>query len=111
MRTLCRVEEIPEGGVRGFGPSPGGFTGLIATRLGGRVLAYVNACPHVGVALDKEPGRFRVRDGQVVCAAHGAVFALEGGACVAGPCVGERLEAVAVTVVDGQVLVPADAGL
>ncbi|HNV79908.1 MAG TPA: Rieske (2Fe-2S) protein, partial [Thermomonas sp.] len=37
----------------------------------------------------------------LVCAAHGASFELANGVCVAGPCRGESLRAVAVEVRDG----------
>jgi nitrite reductase/ring-hydroxylating ferredoxin subunit len=112
MRTLCRLEEIPDGGAKGFGPAPGGFTGLFAVRRGGEVRIYVNACPHLGVPLDWTPDRFLSADGQrIVCATHGAEFRIADGLCLRGPCLGERLEAVMIEVRDGVVLVPEDAGL
>ncbi len=111
-RTLCRLEDIPDGASRGFGPALGGFTGLFAVRRGDAVFVYVNACPHVGAALDRAPDRFLTRDGgRIVCGAHGAQFGIEDGVCVHGPCVGDRLEPVAAQIVDGAVLVPTDAGL
>ena len=39
----------------------------------------------------------------LVCAVHGASFELRGGECVAGPCRGDALRAVAVEVRDGAV--------
>ena len=39
----------------------------------------------------------------LVCAAHGASFELQGGECLAGPCRGESLRAVAVEIRDGAV--------
>jgi nitrite reductase/ring-hydroxylating ferredoxin subunit len=112
LRLLCRVEDIPEGGTRGFPPAPGGFTGLFAIRHGDRVLVYVNSCPHLGVSLDWAPDRFLSADGsRIVCATHGAEFAIADGNCLRGPCFGDRLEAAAVEMRDGAVLVPEDAGL
>ena len=37
QRALCRLDEIPDGGCKGFGPAPGGFTGLFAVRQGDQV--------------------------------------------------------------------------
>ena len=75
MRALCRLDEIPDGGSRGFGAPPGGFTGLLAVRRGGTAHVYVNACPHLGVGLDWSPDRFLTEDGAfVVCSTHGALF-------------------------------------
>lgn len=112
MRQLCRVDEVPDGGTRGFGPAPGGFTGLFALRRGERVQVWVNSCPHLGTPLDWAPDRFLPRDGtRIVCATHGAEFGLDDGLCLRGPCKGDRLEAVPVVIEDGAVLVPEDSGV
>jgi nitrite reductase/ring-hydroxylating ferredoxin subunit len=67
---------------------------IILHRRAGKVLAWLNVCPHQGRRLDYAPGRF-LRDGDLlVCAAHGACFSLEDGECVSGPCRGSRLRQV-----------------
>ncbi|MBO9715439.1 MAG: Rieske (2Fe-2S) protein [Pseudoxanthomonas sp.] len=77
---------------------------LVVHRQGASVRAWLNVCPHAGRRLDWAPGQFlRSREGLLVCAAHGASFELEGGQCVAGPCRGDALRAVAVEVRDGRV--------
>ena len=77
---------------------------LILHRQGDAVRAWLNVCPHAGRRLDWAPGKFlKSKEGLLVCAAHGASFELENGHCVAGPCRGDALRAVAVEVVDGQV--------
>ena len=77
---------------------------ILLCRRGTQVRAWLNVCPHAGRRLDWAPGQFlKSRDGQLVCAAHGATFELDGGLCVAGPCRGDSLRAVAVEVRDGQV--------
>ena len=64
-----------------------------------------------GRRLDWAPGQFlKTGDGLLVCAAHGASFELARGECVAGPCRGESLRAVAVRVVDGEVRQDVSAG-
>jgi nitrite reductase/ring-hydroxylating ferredoxin subunit len=78
---------------------------LILHREGDRVRAWLNICPHAGRRLDWAPGQFlKSRDGLLVCAVHGASFELQGGGCVAGPCRGDHLRAVRVSVVDGRIL-------
>jgi nitrite reductase/ring-hydroxylating ferredoxin subunit len=112
MRTLCEVSEIEEGGARGFGPPPGGFTGLFAVRDGAAIRVYVNSCPHLGVPLDWTPHQFRSEDGsRIVCSTHGAAFGLHDGVCISGPCLGETLRRVMIEIKDGCILVPEDAGL
>lgn len=110
-RVLCRLEDIPEGGAKGFPAPPGSFVGLFALRREGQVRVYVNSCPHAGLPLEPLPNRFLDPRRQVIlCSVHGARFRIEDGACLSGPCIGEALEAVPVRIEDGQVLVPADAG-
>lgn len=71
----------------------------------GGLRAWLNVCPHAGRRLDWAPGKFLVsKTGQLVCAVHGAGFARDSGLCVAGPCRGQSLQAVAVAVRDDRVL-------
>jgi nitrite reductase/ring-hydroxylating ferredoxin subunit len=109
---LCAVDDIPDGGARGFGALPGGFTGVFAVRRGAEVFVYLNSCPHIGVPLDWAPDRFLSTDGsRIVCSMHGAEFTLDTGVCIAGPCLGDRLEAVMIEIKDGSVQMAGDAGL
>jgi len=85
-----------------------GGAACFALRFEGRVVAYRNECPHTGGELDWNEGDFLERDGKlVVCATHGALFEPETGRCVAGPCRGATLEAVAVRD-DGESVVAAE---
>ena len=111
-RPLCRVEDIPDGGAKGFPPPPGRFIGLFAVRLGDHVVVYVNSCPHIGISLDWAPDRFLSSDGQrIVCATHGAEFRIHDGVCTLGPCLGDRLEAVMIEIKDGVLHISEDASL
>ena len=77
---------------------------VILYRDGDSVRAWLNICPHAGRRLDWAPGQFlKGKDGLLVCAAHGASFELKRGECLAGPCRGDALRAVAVVVRDGAV--------
>lgn len=81
----------------------GSAESLIVLRRGGQVRAWLNICPHAGRRLDWAPGRFLLSKGQLVCAAHGATFETDAGLCVAGPCRGQSLRAVAVAVIGDDV--------
>lgn len=104
-RPLCRLDDVPDGGAIAVhvDSSTGGFE-LIVLRQGERAFAYHNECPHQGRNLDYAPGRFLVRDGRLVCAHHGATFAVDSGACLGGPC-SRGLFGIAVVVEDGCVRV------
>jgi nitrite reductase/ring-hydroxylating ferredoxin subunit len=109
-RALCRLEEIEDGGAKEFAPAPGGFTGLFAVRRGEAVFLYENACPHVGVPLNWAPDRFLdARREHIQCGTHGALFRIEDGMCIKGPCIGMPLAALPSRIEAGVVLVEEDA--
>lgn len=54
--------------------------------------AYLNQCAHLNMPLDWLEGEFFDDSGlYLICASHGALYAPETGACVAGPCRGKCL--------------------
>jgi nitrite reductase/ring-hydroxylating ferredoxin subunit len=102
----CDLDELPPGRTATFRLSCGGRTVHgFAINHEGRAYAYVNSCPHVGTPLDMWPNEFLTEDGStIVCATHGALFAPDSGACIAGPCAGDHLTPLPVRV-EGQILV------
>lgn len=99
------LDDLPDGGLLEIEAEIDGVAeSLILHRKGDTVRAWLNICPHAGRRLDWAPGKFLMsKDGLLVCAAHGASFELGAGACVAGPCRGDSLRAVALDVVEGAV--------
>jgi len=104
-KTLCPLADVPDGGASavevGDNDNP---DSIILLRQGSRVVAYRNECPHTGRRLDWSPGRFLIDGNQIICAAHGACFYIDSGRCFAGPARGDALPAVAIEIVDGQVV-------
>ncbi len=98
-RVLCRLGDLDDPGSAGFAVGAGDDRRLVmVVRRGGAVFGYVNSCPHIGAPLDFQPGRFL--DGErrhILCANHGALFRIEDGACIAGPCAGKSLRRVGLT--------------
>jgi len=90
---LCRLEEIEDGEGKGFVLGSGtARRELFVLREGRRLWGYVNACPHAGTPLDWRPDRFLDAAGDhILCATHGALFEIESGLCIAGPCKGDSL--------------------
>ena len=107
---VCELASLGEGQAQGFtlGEGEWPLRGLVVMHQG-EVRAFVNQCPHAGHRLDFPPGRFLTPDGELLlCRSHGAVFDKGSGECVAGPCTGERLRTLAVTVNGDQVQLAAD---
>jgi nitrite reductase/ring-hydroxylating ferredoxin subunit len=102
-RRLCRLDEIPEGGGKGFwfGRDVERF-GVFVLRCSTGFVAYVNSCPHRGTPLDWQPDRFLDVSGRLIqCATHGALFRIADGVCVNGPCTGAALKPAAVRLREG----------
>ncbi|WP_305806144.1 Rieske (2Fe-2S) protein, partial [Stenotrophomonas sp. YIM B06876] len=102
---LAQLATLPDQGFAEVAAAVAGDSeSLVLYRDGNQVRAWLNVCPHAGRRLDWAPGQFlKSKEGHLVCAAHGASFDTGSGECVAGPCRGDRLRAVAVTVRDGRV--------
>lgn len=89
---LCRDDELIEGTSRGFdldGQS------VFIVRRQNTVFAYRNRCPHLGINLEWQPDQFLDADACLIqCAMHGALFVIETGQCISGPCTGQSLESL-----------------
>jgi nitrite reductase/ring-hydroxylating ferredoxin subunit len=109
-RVVCRLEEIPDPGARAFTAGSGAWPlrGFVVRR-GETAFAYLNRCPHRGHPLNWHPERFLTPDGGLIlCASHGAVFEIESGACMGGPCRGIGLVPLELCVEDGYVILGED---
>ncbi len=105
--VICRFEELDDPGSREFriGEGDWPFKGFVVRR-DDEVFAYENYCAHAGHPLNWQPDDFLTEDGkQIVCASHGALYAIDSGVCVSGPCRGKELQRVSVEVRDGEVTV------
>lgn len=70
----------------------------------GQYHAYLNQCPHTGASLEFVENQFLTFDKSLIqCALHGALFDIETGACISGPCAGQALTALT-TELEEQVL-------
>lgn len=102
---LCALDEIADPGAKGFKFRHGDqlFAGFVVRR-GETVTGYVDQCPHVGLPMDAAPDRYLTRENDLIlCGAHGALFRIETGTCIAGPAWGKALEPWPVEVAGGKV--------
>lgn len=104
---VCELSQIPDQGgwevTFGQGKEP--FQ-LLLLRRNDQVWAYHNSCPHFSIPLNFEPQHFIATDGKLVmCAHHTAFFNFDDGLCVDGPCLGARLLAVPIQIIDGKIFI------
>ncbi|MDC8831866.1 Rieske (2Fe-2S) protein [Alteromonas gilva] len=109
---LCELSELARGPL-GFDPFDDGQDTVFAVLKDGKVYAYTDICPHYGdTTLPwKKNAYLDHAEKHIVCAAHGALFTIEDGLCVSGPCRGQFLAAVPVTIKNNTVwLTESEAG-
>lgn len=106
MHKLCAFDDLTENSAKGFELSlQGEAVNILVARRNNRAYAYRNVCPHRGTTLDWLPDQFMDPEATYLqCATHGALFRVEDGACVAGPCVGKSLAPLSVEVREGWVV-------
>jgi len=101
MPILWHSYEIAEGKSKGFQINE---TYLFAVKKNGAIYVYQNACPHLGIQLEWQPDQFLdIDESMIQCSSHGALFRIEDGECLMGPCQGESLIALDFTINDGEI--------
>lgn len=106
-KRLCALSDIDNPGCREFQIQLGGQPAAIfAVRVGAAVFAYLNVCPHTGVSLNWQPNDFLTVDhAYIQCSTHGALFRIDDGYCVWGPCARQSLAAIPIEVKDEDVVI------
>ena len=102
-QRLCHWDDIEEGQSKGFNhlPEP-----IVAIKKQGKLCVYINRCPHLGVPLEWQTDQFLNHDNSLIqCATHGAMFTIQQGYCITGPCEGSYLESVETLIQGEEVLV------
>ncbi len=97
---LCAASEVPEGACKGFNLQG---EQMFVVHKQGQFYLYRNSCPHLGIALEWLPDQFLdVGREHVQCAMHGALFRINDGFCISGPCFGDSLQALSLHQQDGK---------
>lgn len=100
---LCNEEDIPEDDSRGFELAEGN---IFAVKKDGIIYIYANRCPHLGIPLEWQEHQFLDSDKSLIqCSTHGALFKIENGECIAGPCLTQYLSTINYTNRDGKIFI------
>ncbi|WP_375779385.1 Rieske (2Fe-2S) protein [Bradyrhizobium sp. ma5] len=100
--VVCRLSDLNDGRGYGFDPFKKGRDTVFVVRRGNEIHAYLDICPHYGrTPLPWKKDAYLTGDAQhIFCSAHGAIFDIETGACILGPCLGQSLTSVQVAISD-----------
>ena len=102
---LCQTHEISDPGSKAFEIKQGrNNTALFVVHKDGAFNAYINSCPHTGANLEWQEDQFLDSDSVLIqCFTHGALFIIETGECVAGPCLGKALKPLSFELIDNYI--------
>lgn len=103
---LCALDDIGSGRARAFvlQMRAGRFHGFVV-RTGAKVAGYVDRCPHAGLPLAQRLDDYLTPDASLIqCSWHGALFAIDDGKCIGGPCAGQSLTPWPVAVAEGWIV-------
>ncbi|MGI1672056.1 MAG: Rieske (2Fe-2S) protein [Neptuniibacter sp.] len=93
MHELCDVSDFQELQTKGFDIAG---KRLLLIKHREQFYLYENNCPHRSIPLEWQPDQFLDYEKTFIqCATHGALFKIETGECISGPCVADSLTPVA----------------
>lgn len=102
---LCSTFDIPDPGSKAFQlKNNDSILDIFVIHKDGQFHAFINRCPHTGVNLEWLENQFLDSEQIFIqCATHGALFEVETGHCVAGPCAGDHLTPVTIKIIDDMI--------
>ena len=102
---LCKTTDIEDPGSKSFEVKIKRKTqSIFVVHKNGEFFAYYNKCPHTGATLEWQEDQFLDLDKALIqCATHDALFMIDSGECIAGPCVGDNLEPLSITIHEGEI--------
>ena len=96
MTVLCSLAELKRAKTLGINAAG---TNYIVVWHDQQVKAYINSCPHLAIPLEWQEHQFMDEEGEFIrCSTHGALFLPLSGQCISGPCAGDAIQNVAVSV-------------
>ncbi len=106
MIEICATAQLDEASAKSFDV---GENTYFLVRHQGTAYGYLNQCPHLGVELNWKPDHFLDVDKRhIQCSTHGALFRMQDGFCIEGPCAGQVLTPVHIVESDGKLFLKQD---
>ncbi|WP_419798373.1 MAG: Rieske (2Fe-2S) protein [Terasakiella sp.] len=107
---LCSIHEIEEEDSKEFFVTRGETDqSILVVKKDGQLSVFINNCPHLGIPMNLEPDRFLdMEKNFIMCSTHGALFKIDDGECVHGPCLGKKLAPVPYEIRGEELFVPKD---
>lgn len=98
--TLCSISDILDPGSKAFQLENNGQNlDIFIVHKDGGFHGFINRCPHTGVNLEWLEDQFLDSDQAFIqCATHGALFEIDTGHCIYGPCVGDSLTPIEIKI-------------
>lgn len=102
---LCKTTDIEDPGSKSFEVKIKRKTqSIFLIHKNGEFFAYYNQCPHTGASLEWQEDQFLDLDKELIqCATHDALFKIDSGECVAGPCVGDLLKSLPLSITNDEI--------
>lgn len=99
MRRLFHIDDIADNSSKSIQSDEINY---FAVKKTGQLFLYENRCPHLGIELNWQENRFLDYDNTLIqCSTHGALFLIDNGRCVSGPCLDQQLTAIPFEINDG----------
>ncbi len=104
---ILKIADVPNNGAVIVDIWPKGeLISIILARKNTEIYGYINRCPHAGWPLENFNGTFVFTpNGEIVCAAHGAIFDVTNGHCLGGPGQGKPLQIFPITIRDDLIII------
>ena len=100
IHILCKTSDIEDPGSKSFEIKIKRKTQpIFVVHKNDEFFAYYNKCPHTGASLEWQEDQFLDLDKALIqCATHDALFTIDSGECIAGPCAGDSLQTLPISV-------------
>jgi nitrite reductase/ring-hydroxylating ferredoxin subunit len=97
---LCKTTDIEDPGSKSFEVKiRRKIQSIFVVHKNGEFFAYFNQCPHTGASLEWQQDQFLDLDKALIqCATHDALFMIDSGQCISGPCIGNSLQSIPLSI-------------